>query len=90
MLYEAEKYSESGKMGCAETSYLPGWDCHGLPIEQKALKAIGVSPSDRYVADGIEKSYSNVAIGCAGDGQDNSGRSDRDAKGGIQIARSDG
>lgn len=42
MFYEAEKYSESGKKGCAEISYLPGWDCHGLPIEQKALKAIGV------------------------------------------------
>jgi isoleucyl-tRNA synthetase len=42
MLYEDEKYSGSGKKGCAETSYLPGWDCHGLPIEQKALKAIGV------------------------------------------------
>lgn len=24
-------------------SYVPGWDCHGLPIEQKALQAIGVS-----------------------------------------------
>lgn len=24
-------------------SYIPGWDCHGLPIEQKALAAIGVS-----------------------------------------------
>jgi len=42
MLYEAEKYSESGQKSYAEPSYLPGWDCHGLPIEQKALKAIGV------------------------------------------------
>lgn len=23
-------------------SYIPGWDCHGLPIENKALKAIQV------------------------------------------------
>lgn len=23
-------------------SYVPGWDCHGLPIENKALKEIGV------------------------------------------------
>ena len=25
-------------------SYLPGWDCHGLPIEIKALAALGVRP----------------------------------------------
>lgn len=23
-------------------SYVPGWDCHGLPIEHKALAALGV------------------------------------------------
>ena len=23
-------------------SYIPGWDCHGLPIENKALKDLGV------------------------------------------------
>ncbi len=23
-------------------SYIPGWDCHGLPIENKALKAVQV------------------------------------------------
>lgn len=23
--------------------YVPGWDCHGLPIEHKALAALGVS-----------------------------------------------
>ncbi|PBK70866.1 hypothetical protein ARMSODRAFT_955604, partial [Armillaria solidipes] len=22
--------------------YIPGWDCHGLPIENKALKDLGV------------------------------------------------
>ena len=24
-------------------SYFPGWDCHGLPIENKVLKELGVS-----------------------------------------------
>lgn len=24
-------------------SYVPGWDCHGLPIENKVLKQLGVS-----------------------------------------------
>lgn len=31
-------------------SYIPGWDCHGLPIEHKALQSLGVcapSPSFR-------------------------------------------
>lgn len=27
-------------------SYIPGWDCHGLPIEHKSLKALGVSRRD--------------------------------------------
>ncbi len=22
--------------------YIPGWDCHGLPVENKALKDLGV------------------------------------------------
>lgn len=26
-----------------DDSYIPGWDCHGLPIEHKSLKALGVS-----------------------------------------------
>lgn len=25
------------------SSYIPGWDCHGLPIENKALEELGVS-----------------------------------------------
>ena len=29
-------------MANAVPRYIPGWDCHGLPIEHKALKAIGV------------------------------------------------
>lgn len=29
-------------------SYIPGWDCHGLPIEHKSLKALGVSPRDVF------------------------------------------
>lgn len=42
MSSEDAKYSMLRPMNRAETSYVPGWDCHGLPIEQKALKAIGV------------------------------------------------
>jgi len=26
-------------------SYVPGWDCHGLPIENKTLKDLGVDVS---------------------------------------------
>jgi hypothetical protein len=29
--------------GAAERSYVPGWDCHGLPIELKALAELNVS-----------------------------------------------
>lgn len=28
---------------CIGFSYLPGWDCHGLPIENKALQDLKVS-----------------------------------------------
>jgi isoleucyl-tRNA synthetase len=27
---------------CLSFSYIPGWDCHGLPIENKALQELGV------------------------------------------------
>lgn len=27
-------------------NYIPGWDCHGLPIELKALEATNISQSD--------------------------------------------
>lgn len=30
------------------TSYRPGWDCHGLPIELKALEQIRVSFTALY------------------------------------------
>ena len=29
-----------------DAPYLPGWDCHGLPIEQKALDELGASAAD--------------------------------------------
>ena len=29
-----------------KTAYVPGWDCHGLPIEHKVLKDIGKKRSD--------------------------------------------
>lgn len=31
-------------------SYVPGWDCHGLPIEQKVLKSLGVSDVARQLS----------------------------------------
>jgi hypothetical protein len=35
------------------SSYIPGWDCHGLPIENKALQELGVRLSihAQYKAD---------------------------------------
>lgn len=32
-------------MTCIRLSYIPGWDCHGLPIENKVLKKLQVSES---------------------------------------------
>lgn len=30
-------------MAYTHPSYIPGWDCHGLPIENKVLKKLHVS-----------------------------------------------
>ena len=32
-------------------SYIPGWDCHGLPIENKTLKELGVCIPGKLVRD---------------------------------------
>jgi len=29
-----------------KTTYIPGWDCHGLPIEQALLKELGKNKND--------------------------------------------
>ncbi|KAJ6256718.1 hypothetical protein Dda_8585 [Drechslerella dactyloides] len=46
-------------------SYIPGWDCHGLPIELKALQNIRGTTEDVSVmspADAVEKSKNLNAI----------------------------
>ncbi|NLB17608.1 MAG: isoleucine--tRNA ligase [Syntrophomonadaceae bacterium] len=35
----------------ADAPYVPGWDTHGLPIEQQAIKALGI---DRHHVDVVE------------------------------------
>ena len=34
-----------------DAPYVPGWDCHGLPIELKLLKELGPKKNDMSVAD---------------------------------------
>jgi hypothetical protein len=42
-------YAQGAQLNrCLMLSYIPGWDCHGLPIEHKSLKALGVSPRDVF------------------------------------------
>lgn len=50
-----------------QAPYVPGWDCHGLPIELKALKQIG---ADSGVIDPVElrKCCREFALSCL-DGQ---------------------
>ena len=36
-----------------ERSYIPGWDCHGLPIENKALKELGVCLNWMFTAQSL-------------------------------------
>ncbi|KAF3918297.1 hypothetical protein ABW21_db0204266 [Orbilia brochopaga] len=46
-------------------SYIPGWDCHGLPIELKALQNIRGTTEDVSIlspADAVEKSKNLTAI----------------------------
>ena len=45
------------------SNYVPGWDCHGLPIELKAIKQLGV---DSGAADpvALRKSCRQFALSC--------------------------
>ena len=47
-------------------NYVPGWDCHGLPIELKAVKQLGV---DSGAVDPVElrKSCRQFALSCLDD-----------------------
>ena len=47
-------------------NYVPGWDCHGLPIELKAIKQLGV---DSGAVDPVElrKSCRQFALSCLDD-----------------------
>lgn len=48
------------------SNYVPGWDCHGLPIELKAIKQLGV---DSGAVDPVElrKSCRQFALSCLDD-----------------------
>jgi len=37
-----ENFGFSNQFSISDVSYIPGWDCHGLPIENKALQELGV------------------------------------------------
>jgi len=40
-----------------DSLYIPGWDCHGLPIEHKLLKELKLSKSDVDSVDFRKKAY---------------------------------
>ena len=50
-----------------QTPYVPGWDCHGLPIELKAIKQLGVD-SGKIDPVTLRKSCREFALSCL-DGQ---------------------
>ena len=37
--------------------YVPGWDCHGLPVEHKLLKELGASKNDVDKVDFRNKAH---------------------------------
>ena len=41
----------SRSMAGFDSPYVPGWDCHGLPIEHKLLKELGPKKDEMSVAD---------------------------------------
>jgi isoleucyl-tRNA synthetase len=42
---------KSKTMSGYESPYLPGWDCHGLPIELKAEKELGTALKEKSIKD---------------------------------------
>ncbi|MEG1479107.1 MAG: class I tRNA ligase family protein, partial [Clostridiales bacterium] len=38
-----------------QTPYIPGWDTHGLPIEQRAIKALGLNRKEASVLEFRDK-----------------------------------
>ena len=46
-----------------QATYVPGWDCHGLPIELKALKAMGVENGSIDTVT-LRKQCREFAISC--------------------------
>ncbi len=62
-----------------QVPFIPGWDCHGLPIEQNTLKSLGKSvdaltpveirqKSREYAAQFIDKQRASfIRLGCTGD-----------------------
>ena len=38
-----------------QTPYTPGWDTHGLPIEQRAIKALGLNRKEASVTEFRDK-----------------------------------
>ena len=50
-----------------QSVYVPGWDCHGLPIELKAIKQLGVD-SGKIDPVTLRKSCREFALSCL-DGQ---------------------
>ncbi|MCL1823313.1 MAG: isoleucine--tRNA ligase, partial [Oscillospiraceae bacterium] len=45
------------------TPYIPGWDCHGLPIELRAIKELGIEKGTVETAD-LRKNCRNFALSC--------------------------
>ena len=42
--------------------YMPGWDCHGLPIEIKAVAEQGGTPASELKATDIRNAARRVAL----------------------------
>ena len=47
-----------------DANYVPGWDCHGLPIELKAIKQLGVDSGKIDPAPPFPSARSAVSSHC--------------------------